>query len=148
MARPIPYPRFSALLTSESTVPTTIAGLCMSSPPLPLRLARPAHHHMQRDLAVQPEVRQPLPGLARDLLHQAALRQRIHQPPRHAVTIRTVQPPPQPGQDHACLAGPGRRPHDRRQPVACDPRLVPVRGVPGRRTEELSKFLHHALFTS
>ena len=30
-ARPIPYPRFSALLTRESTVPTTIAGWCMSS---------------------------------------------------------------------------------------------------------------------
>ena len=51
-------------------------------PPLPLRLPRAAHHHMQRDLPGEPQVRQPPAGLARDLLNQAPLRQRIDQPPR------------------------------------------------------------------
>jgi hypothetical protein len=31
IARPIPYARFSDLLTRESTVPTTIADWCMFS---------------------------------------------------------------------------------------------------------------------
>jgi hypothetical protein len=94
-------------------------------PPLPLRLALPTHHHVQRDLAEQAEVLQPPSRFPLDLLHQAPLRQGVHQPPRRSVRVR-VQTPPQPRQDDSRLPGPGRRLHYVGQPVPRQAPLIPV----------------------
>ena len=82
------------------------------------------------------------PNIAGDLFHQAALRQRVDQPPRRAGRVRPVQPAPQPCQDHPRLPGSGRGAYSRWQPILCDSRLIGVRPVTGRPREERAEILH------